>query len=295
MRTSTRAATEAPIAATSTSFATRPATAATATTGVPPTTRVPHSCCSTAAYASSTMRPPRATPSSGRSAWTTATRSTSTASVLSDWSRARSKRDPSRRPLTSCAAPFSAWDFSLLCASACPNRVKPRQFARANLFISRGAPMTRILSAVSLSLLAAIWCQVVEAGEGAQAVLDKAIKALGGADKLGAVKAVTWKSKGKLSIGGADNDFSSQTTLNGLTQMRGEFEGDFMGNKIKGVTVVNGDKGWRMFADNKMELDADAIAAEKRNLYLQVVPLTILPLKGKGFKGEGAGDRKSVV
>ena len=152
--------------------------------------------------------------------------------------------------------------------------------------------MTRIFGAVSMSLLAVGVCSAVRAGDGAEAVLDKAIKALGGTDKLGTVKAVTWKSKGKLSIGGADNDFTSQTTLSGLTQMRGEFEGDFMGNKIKGVTVMNGDKGWRIFADQKMELDADAIAAEKRNLYLQVVPLTILPLKGKGFKVAAAGEEK---
>jgi hypothetical protein len=150
--------------------------------------------------------------------------------------------------------------------------------------------MTRILGAVSLSLLAVGVCSVGQAGDGAQAILDKAIKAMGGADKLGAVKAVTWKTKGKLTIGGADNDFTSQTTLHGLTQMRGEFEGDFTGNKVKGVTVLNGDKGWRVFADNKAELDDAAVANEKRNLYLQVVALTVLPLKGKGFKVEAASE-----
>jgi hypothetical protein len=153
--------------------------------------------------------------------------------------------------------------------------------------------MTRILHLVLASLLAMVFGSATRAGDGAaQAIVDKAVKAMGGADKLGAVKAVTWKAKGKISIGGADNDFTSQTTLNGLTQMRGEFEGDFMGNKIKGVTVVNGDKGWRVFGDQKMELDADAVANEKRNLYLQVVPLTIMPLKGKGFKVEAAGEEK---
>lgn len=153
--------------------------------------------------------------------------------------------------------------------------------------------MTRILHLALASILASVFGSATRAGDGtAQAIVDKAVQAMGGADKLGAVKAVTWKTKGKISIGGADNDFTSQTTLSGLTQMRGEFEGDFMGNKIKGVTVLNGDKGWRMFADNKAELDDAAVANEKRNLYLQVVPVTVLPLKGKGFKVEAAGEEK---
>src|SRR5947209_2861749 len=77
----------------------------------------------------------------------------------------------------------------------------------------------------------------------AQAVLDKAIKALGGAEKLGAVKAFTWKAKGKISFGGNDNDFTSTATAEGLDHLRSEFEGEFGGNKVKGVTVLSGDKG----------------------------------------------------
>ena len=41
-----------------------------------------------------------------------------------------------------------------------------------------------------------------------------------------------------------------------------------------------------------MELDKDGVANEKRTLYLQVVPATLLPLKGKGFKVEAAKEEK---
>jgi len=126
----------------------------------------------------------------------------------------------------------------------------------------------------------------------AQAVLDKAIKALGGADKLGAVKAYTLKAKGKISFGGNDNDFTSTATVQGLNHLRSEFEGEFGGNTVKGVTVLSGDKGWRKFGDMGMELDKDGIANEKRTLYLMAIPVTIVPLKGKGFKVEAAGTEK---
>ncbi len=57
------------------------------------------------------------------------------------------------------------------------------------------------------------------------------------------VKAVIWKSKGKIMFGGSDNSFTAVSTVQGFDHFRGEFEGDFGGNTIKGVTVINGDKG----------------------------------------------------
>jgi hypothetical protein len=154
--------------------------------------------------------------------------------------------------------------------------------------------MTRLLGAV---LLAALVSGPAGPAKGAddkdvQAVLDKAIKALGGAEKLGAVKAFTWKTKGTISFGGSDNEFTSTVTVQDLDHLRSEFEGEFGGNKVKGITVLVGDKGWRKFGDMGMELDKDGVANEKRSLYLQAIPVTLVPLKGKGFKVEGAGTEK---
>jgi len=123
-------------------------------------------------------------------------------------------------------------------------------------------------------------------------ILDKAIKALGGEEKLKKAEMATWKSKGTITFNGNDNAISIQATVQGLDHFRSEFEGQFGDNEIKGVAVLNGQKGWRKFGDQNMELDEDALANEKRNLYLQIVPMTILPLKGKGFKVEPGGEEK---
>ena len=45
---------------------------------------------------------------------------------------------------------------------------------------------------------------------------------------------------------------------------RQEFEGEFNNNKVKGVTVLSGDKDWRKFGDMGMELDKDGVANQKR-------------------------------
>jgi hypothetical protein len=154
--------------------------------------------------------------------------------------------------------------------------------------------MARFIGGVFVALLLSGVGSAVRAADAkdANAVLDKAIQALGGQEKLSNIKAASWKGKGKITFGDNDNDFTTQATVQGLDHFRSVFEGEFGGNQIKGVTVLAGDKGWRKFGDNKMEMDKDAVANEKRSLYLQVIPMTIVPLRDKGFKNELAGEEK---
>ncbi len=151
--------------------------------------------------------------------------------------------------------------------------------------------MKRIVFAAVIATLAAGAAATAKAGDAdATAVLDKAIQALGGEAKLSKAGSFARKAKGTITIQGNDNEFISETTFQGLDHYRNEFDGEFNGNKVKGVIILNGDKGWRKFGDNKMEMDASAAANEKRNVYLQVIPVTLLPLKGKEFKVENAAD-----
>lgn len=151
--------------------------------------------------------------------------------------------------------------------------------------------MKRILGAV-VAVAFVVALSSSARAEDPAAILDKGIKALGGEEKLSKIKAASWKSKGTITFGGSDNEFTSVTTAQGLDHQRGEFEGDFGGNKVKGVTVVAGDKGWRMFGDMGMELDKDGLANAKRMAYLSRVPMTLVELKGKEFKLAAAAEEK---
>lgn len=126
----------------------------------------------------------------------------------------------------------------------------------------------------------------------AKAVIDKAIKAMGGEEKLAKIKAYSSKATGTVTFNGNEIPFTGETTLQGIERFRSEFEGEADGNKFKGVTVVNGNKGWRKFGDEAMEIDSDALANEKRIIYLQAVSILVLPLKGKDFKVDSAPDGK---
>ncbi len=125
-------------------------------------------------------------------------------------------------------------------------------------------------------------------GDDAKSILDKAIKALGGEEKLAKAEAFSMKAKGTVVFNGNENDTSTELTVKGLDHFRREFGND----QFHGVIVLDGDKGWRKFGDNSSDIEGDGVANEKRNIYLSVIPVTLVPLKGKGFKYEAAGEEK---
>src|SRR5262249_38013498 len=99
-------------------------------------------------------------------------------------------------------------------------------------------------------------------------------------------------AKGKSINDGNEYAFTNETTVQGLDQVRMDYEEEADGNLVKGATVINGDKAWRKQGDEIRELKGYALANNKRNLYLLVVPVTLVPLKGKGFKIETAGEEQ---
>ena len=138
------------------------------------------------------------------------------------------------------------------------------------------------------------------ADDDASAVIAKGIKALGGEETLAKAAGFSWKTKGTITVNGTENPITTKVTVAGTDHIRGEFEGEFGENKIKGITILDGDKGWRKFNDMVMELEGDALTTEKRNVYMQTVPITLLPLKTKGFKvklgaEEKVGDKPAAV
>lgn len=137
------------------------------------------------------------------------------------------------------------------------------------------------------------FCASTRAADDPKTIVDKAIKAMGGEAKFSGAKGFSWKSKGKFIFGDNESNFTSEATMVGLNQYRSAFEGDFGGNTVKGVVVLDGDKAWRRFGDMSMELSGDELDNEKRNVYLQTIPAgMLLPLKSKDFQLESAGDEK---
>src|SRR6476646_10072923 len=93
----------------------------------------------------------------------------------------------------------------------------------------RGCLMTRLIGVLLAIALVACAGRPVRSADAADAnaVIDKAVQALGGADKLGKAKAISWTVKGTITFQGNDNPVTIRQTAQGLDHARQEFEGEF--------------------------------------------------------------------
>lgn len=116
------------------------------------------------------------------------------------------------------------------------------------------------------------------------ALVEKAVKAMGGQEKLAGHHAAHVKAKGTFHMDGEAHPITTEVTAQGLDHHRVEWEGEFDGKMVKGFTLVSGIKGWRKIDDETMELDDDALKGEKQDIYLQLVAANPTLLHHKGFK-----------
>jgi outer membrane lipoprotein-sorting protein len=125
----------------------------------------------------------------------------------------------------------------------------------------------------------------VRGGEDAKVreVVDRAIKAHGGADNLEKLKASTFKVKGKL----LDLDYTAENIIQLPNQIRTTAE-----SKLgKYVQIFNGEKGWVKFADLTRECVKEELPEYKEQLNaLQISHLTVL--SDKDYKLSPLGEEK---
>jgi hypothetical protein len=145
-------------------------------------------------------------------------------------------------------------------------------------------------SLLSLTLLAAP-IQAADTPAEAKAILDKALKAHGGADKLAKHPAGTAKMKGKVEVNGMSIEFTTAFFVQMPGQMKIETEVEVMGNQFTHIQVLNGDKGWTKFMNNTSELDKDQVAELKEQQHARAVA-SLAPLTGKGFTLAVLGEMK---
>lgn len=150
--------------------------------------------------------------------------------------------------------------------------------------------MTRPITVAVLLAVALAGPARADDAKDVTAILDKAVKALGGEEKLSKAKGFTLKAKATLTFMGMDIELETAVTSKGVAASRQEFAGSFGGMDIRGVTVLAGKDGWQTMNDQTMDLPDDRRAAAVRERYMNVAPVLVLPLKGKGFKLAAGGE-----
>ena len=124
------------------------------------------------------------------------------------------------------------------------------------------------------------------------AILDKAMKALGGEEKLSKIEAVTWKTKGYINMlfqGPEHFKCTGELTIAGLDRLNSELViADSSGGKGGTRSILNGNNSWLNWGDGPKP--TRSAAALKRNLLLAMTPVNVAQFKDPRFKVEVAGD-----
>jgi hypothetical protein len=141
------------------------------------------------------------------------------------------------------------------------------------------------LASLTLCLYAVIaWASMARAEDNASAIIDKAIKAAGGAENLAKMKAQTWKEKGTYYGMGNGLPYTGVYAIQFPGQFRMEIQGIF-------TIIVDGDKGWTKMGDSATDMDKEQLDEYKENNYAGHITM-LLPLKSKDFTLKPAGEIK---
>ena len=148
---------------------------------------------------------------------------------------------------------------------------------------------------VTTLLFAAGVARADETDPEAAAVVDRAVAASGGAEKLAALKAGVWKTSG---------------TFRGQ-QSRAEFSGELPdkfridstrvvdGKTVQHARIINGERGWVVTDGRVTPMTEDELKGVRASYYHKRLATTLLPLKDKecllSFEGVRALEGKPVA
>lgn len=121
------------------------------------------------------------------------------------------------------------------------------------------------------------------------AILDKAIEALGGEATLAKYKAATWKGKGTFHAGTADIAYTGEWAMQAPDRYKAVIAGEVNGMTFKRVRAVDGDKGWTKSDDGAAEDMTPAALAEARRELVGQWVTRLVPLRDRAFTLAAAG------
>jgi hypothetical protein len=124
------------------------------------------------------------------------------------------------------------------------------------------------------------------------AVINRAIKAVGGRAKLAKLQAATFKVKGKLKEGGKEIPFTLDASAQGLDQWRLELSAEENGRTFSFVLVFNKNKGWGKDANQVEALPKGVVPFLRGDTYALRLAQLLVPLKDKECKLSSLGELK---
>lgn len=138
-----------------------------------------------------------------------------------------------------------------------------------------------ILAIAMLALIPLPVCALRNQQNGAvKAIVDKAVQAIGGEEKLGKIRAATWSAKARATVRGKVSEVTLRQTVQGLDHFRQVLSTEGR----TGISLLVGDKFVQANGPRLIEMPRKSTDGLKRSLYRAVVPMLITPLRMEVFK-----------
>jgi hypothetical protein len=133
---------------------------------------------------------------------------------------------------------------------------------------------TRVGLGLALSAVAALGAGP---GEAPRAIVEAAIRAHGGAEALARAQTVVLKAAGQLSVAGKEVPFAEEYTAQWPRRWRHEVELRTGEQKLRVLTVVNGDRAWQSTGGAVAEVTPERLKELREDGYARWLT-TLLPL-----------------
>lgn len=134
----------------------------------------------------------------------------------------------------------------------------------------------RLLAAVTTGLLLGLGWAARAQDNDVRGLLDRAIQAMGGEEKIAKYKAGRIKAKGKLEILGGI-EFTQEAVFQIPNKLRSNLEMEIMGNKVNVITLYDGKKG--ALQVNGQNIENDMVTEAMREGAYQAGVFRLLPLR----------------
>jgi hypothetical protein len=154
--------------------------------------------------------------------------------------------------------------------------------------------MRSVLSPFSIVCVTLCSFSAAQADDQAEckAVLEKAIKAMGGAAKLDKLKAGTWKAKTTGNDNGVDLALLTDGTWQGRDQIKVDADVQVGGMSRKARLVINGENGWLTHGDKAEDAPKELLTFIKNFAHVMRVPQFLPQLQEKEFTLSSLGEIK---
>jgi hypothetical protein len=154
--------------------------------------------------------------------------------------------------------------------------------------------MRFVLSGLCIVCLSLCGYSLAKADDQAECkpILEKAIKAMGGAAKLDKLKAGTWKAKTTGNDNGKEISILSEGTWQGRDQIKMDAHLEAGGMARKATLVFNSDSGWIKHEDKADEAPKELLQFMKNFAFALRIPQLLTQLQDKEFQLSPLGEMK---